>query len=43
MKQNTTYKQTELGLIPDDWEVKKLGECSSISGDYGINAPAVAG
>ena len=41
MKQNTTYKQTELGLIPDDWEVKKLGECSSISGDYGINAPAV--
>ena len=26
MKQNTTYKQTELGLIPDDWEVKKLGE-----------------
>ena len=25
MKQNTTYKQTELGLIPDDWEVKKLG------------------
>ena len=41
MKQNTTYKQTELGLIPEDWEVKKLGECSSISGDYGINAPAV--
>ena len=35
------YKQTELGLIPEDWEVKKLGECSSISGDYGINAPAV--
>ncbi len=26
MKQNTTYKQTELGLIPEDWEVKKLGE-----------------
>ena len=24
MKQNTTYKQTELGLIPEDWEVKKL-------------------
>ena len=41
MKQNTIYKQTELGLIPEDWEVKKLGECSSISGDYGINAPAV--
>ena len=26
MKQNTTYKQTELGLIPEDWEVKKLEE-----------------
>ena len=22
----TQYKQTELGLIPEDWEVKKLGE-----------------
>ena len=30
MKQNTTYKQTELGLIPDDWEVKKLGEIGNI-------------
>ena len=30
MKQNTTYKQTELGLIPDDWEVKKLGELGKI-------------
>ena len=26
MSTKTTYKQTELGLIPDDWEVKKLGE-----------------
>lgn len=41
MSTKTTYKQTEVGLIPEDWEVKKLGECSSISGDYGINAPAV--
>ena len=41
MSTKTTYIQTELGLIPEDWEVKKLGECSSISGDYGINAPAV--
>ena len=30
MKQNTTYKQTELGLIPEDWEVKKLGEIGKI-------------
>ena len=30
MKQNTTYKQTELGLIPEDWEVKKLGELGKI-------------
>ena len=28
MKQNTTYKQTELGLIPDDWEVKKFNKFS---------------
>ena len=26
MKQNTTYKQTELGLIPEDWEVKKISK-----------------
>ena len=30
MKQNTTYKKTELGLIPEDWEVKKLGELGKI-------------
>ena len=28
MKQNTTYKQTELGLIPEDWEVKKFNKFS---------------
>jgi hypothetical protein len=22
------YKQTEVGVIPEDWEVKKLGEVS---------------
>ena len=26
-----TYKQTELGVIPLDWEVKKLGEISEIT------------
>ncbi len=25
MKQKTQYKQTSIGLIPADWEVKKLG------------------
>lgn len=24
------YKQTELGLIPEDWEVKAIGDCLSI-------------
>ena len=41
MKQNTTYKQTELGLIPDDWEVKKLGEILkeySLGGNYENNS-----
>jgi type I restriction enzyme S subunit len=35
------YKQTELGVIPDDWEVKKLGDCLIKNPDYGINASAV--
>jgi type I restriction enzyme S subunit len=26
------YKQTEIGVIPDDWEVKKLGEIGEITG-----------
>jgi type I restriction enzyme S subunit len=29
------YKKTEIGIIPEDWEVKKLGEvgfCQSGSG-----------
>lgn len=37
---NTTYKSTAIGLIPSDWEVKKLGEITLIKGDYGINAAA---
>lgn len=24
------YKQTEVGVIPEDWEVKQLGELASI-------------
>ncbi len=27
--------------IPSDWEVKRLGECCLIKGEYGINAAAV--
>jgi type I restriction enzyme, S subunit len=38
---NTTYKQTPIGLIPNEWEVKKLGELCILKGDYGINAAAV--
>ena len=34
-------KQTEIGLIPDDWEVKRLGEISN-GFSYGVGAEAVA-
>ena len=33
IKQN--YKQTEVGLIPEDWEVKKMSEISSLKGRIG--------
>lgn len=36
------YKQTEVGVIPEDWGVKKLGDCLKQNPEYGINAPAVA-
>lgn len=36
------YKLTEVGVIPDDWEVCKLGSCLLSPPNYGINAPAVA-
>ena len=32
-----TYKQTELGPIPDDWEVKKLSEFGTFSKGSGIS------
>ena len=35
------YKQTEVGVIPEDWEVHILRNCLSAPPDYGINAPAV--
>ena len=30
MKQKNKFKQTEIGLIPEDWEVKKLGQVLEI-------------
>jgi type I restriction enzyme S subunit len=36
------YKQTEVGVIPEDWEVSTMGDCLSVPPGYGINAPAVA-
>ncbi|HLX39466.1 MAG TPA: restriction endonuclease subunit S, partial [Ktedonobacteraceae bacterium] len=35
------YKQTEIGMIPEDWEVEKLGGCLLGTPQYGINAPAI--
>lgn len=35
------YKQTEVGVIPDDWDVVPLSQCLKNSPTYGINAPAV--
>ncbi|MBS1747576.1 MAG: restriction endonuclease subunit S [Bacteroidetes bacterium] len=29
-EQTTRYKQTEIGLIPEDWEVRKLGELGDV-------------
>lgn len=33
---NKGYKQTELGLIPDDWVIKNLGELGSFTKGYNI-------
>ena len=35
------YKQTEVGEIPEDWDIHKLGDCLVDRPEYGINAPAV--
>lgn len=35
------YKQTEVGVIPEDWTVVSLGDCLSMRPSYGINAAAV--
>lgn len=36
----TKFKQTEIGLIPEEWEVMNLGDISTKT-SYGIGAPAV--
>jgi type I restriction enzyme S subunit len=35
------YKETPIGIIPEDWIIKRLGDCVSAPLSYGINAPAV--
>ena len=35
------YKDSPLGIIPEDWEVNRLGDLCINKGDYGLNAPAV--
>lgn len=35
------YKKTEVGVIPEEWEVKSLGECLEEKPCYGINGAAV--
>lgn len=35
------FKQTDLGVLPEDWDIRPLGKCLSKPPDYGINAPAV--
>ena len=37
MKQNTTYKQTELGLIPTDWDFDNMGNLSKVN--QGLQIP----
>jgi type I restriction enzyme S subunit len=34
------YKESELGIIPKEWEVKTLGNCAN-KPEYGLNTPAV--
>jgi type I restriction enzyme, S subunit len=35
------HKQTEVGAIPEDWEVASLGQRLRRTPSYGINAPAI--
>ena len=35
------YKPTEVGVLPEEWDVGPLGDCLKARPSYGINAPAV--
>lgn len=35
------FKQTEVGVIPEDWEIVVLGQLLRRNPNYGINAPAI--
>lgn len=38
----TTYKDSPLGKIPGDWEVKRLGEiCTTFKSGYGITSEEI--
>ena len=37
MKETRKYKQTELGLLPEDWEVAKLGDIGYFLKGNGIS------
>ena len=34
------YKNSPIGIIPKEWELKRLGSLCINNGDYGLNAPA---
>jgi len=34
------YQETEIGIIPENWEVRKLRDCLLETPSYGVNAPA---
>lgn len=36
------YKRTELGVIPDEWEVKSLGECAKLQGGFAFKSKDAA-
>ncbi|GDX86017.1 hypothetical protein LBMAG43_20590 [Methylococcaceae bacterium] len=37
----TGYKKTEIGVIPEDWEVKKLGEVCAMKSGEGITSQSI--
>lgn len=39
--QTHTYVDSLLGIIPEGWGIRKLGNCVIGTGEYGLNAPAV--